>query len=242
MEEQKLANDNLCLKVITGSRLYGTETPTSDFDYMGVFVPPKEYVIGIHKCEQVIVKDEKTQLDYTCYNLPRYIELAMANNPNILSLLYTPKKGIVYENEYGRILRDSRALFLSKKSYHTFKGYAHSQKQKIITKNPIGSRKALVNMFNYDVKFASHLIRLLYEAIDIMVGKELVYPSPHRVDLKAIRAGKWDLGKVLSESERLEQLVDEAYVKSDLQYMCDRDKIENIQMYILEAFWSKDDY
>ena len=36
-------NFKLISKFITGSRLYGTNTPISDVDIRGVFVPIKEY-------------------------------------------------------------------------------------------------------------------------------------------------------------------------------------------------------
>jgi len=237
MKEQDLAESNLILKVETGSYLYGTETPESDRDYQGIFVPPKEYVYGLHRCDQVQVKSDDT--DYTCYTLPKYIHLAMNNNPNILSLLYTPDKNVIFKNEYGQKIIDNRELFLSKKSYHTFRGYAHSQKRKILTKEAEGKRVALIEKHGYDTKFAMHLMRLLYEGLDIMVAKQLIYPCPHRKQLKAIRNGEWDLAKVLAEAERLEHLIDEAYVKSDLQYGADQAKIEKLQMSMLEGYWQE---
>lgn len=239
MEEQQLAKDNLILKVTTGSHLYGTNTEESDWDYQGIFIPPKEYVIGIHTCEQVIVKGKNDSFDYTCYTLPKYFQLARANNPNILSMLYTPERDIHFSNEYGREIIKNRHLFLSKKSYHTFRGYAHSQRHKILSKDPIGKRKDVVDKYGYDTKFAMHLIRLLYEAIDIMVAKEIIYPATNRKVLNAIRNGEWTLEQVLSEAIRLEKLVDESYVRSDLQYSANDKEIEKLQIRLLEQFWNE---
>ena len=53
MEEQLMAKKNLIYKTIVGSKLYGTFTEDSDTDYIGVFVPDKDYVLGIKRCEQV---------------------------------------------------------------------------------------------------------------------------------------------------------------------------------------------
>jgi predicted nucleotidyltransferase len=34
---------NTLFKTVTGSHLYGTNTPTSDIDYAGVFIADKEF-------------------------------------------------------------------------------------------------------------------------------------------------------------------------------------------------------
>lgn len=242
MIEQQIAEKNLILKVSTGSHLYGTNMDKSDMDYQGIFVPPKQYVYGLHRCEQVILntKHKDEMIDYTCFNLIKYIQLAIANNPNILSLLYTPQKNIHFINHQGQLLIDNRELFLSKKSYHSFRGYAHAQKKKLIIKAPLeGKRRELFDKYGYDTKFAMHLIRLLYEALDIMVGKEIIYPCPHNKYLLRIRNGEISLDEVFAESQRLEALVDEAYVKSDLQYAAQEGEIEDLLINMLEQFWSE---
>lgn len=240
MKEIDLAQKNLILKTVTGSHLYGTEREDSDLDYTGIAIFPKEYVYGLHRCDQVILNDKHKdeRIDYTCYSILKYIHLAIANNPNIISVLYTPKERIVHIDEYGAELMEQRAAFLSKKAYHTFRGYAHAQRRKIMFKeNVVGKRKELIDAHGFDTKFAMHLIRLLYECLDIMVNKEIVYPSPHNKMLMEIRAGEKDLPWVLAEATRLENLIDEAYVKSDLQYKADVDRIEKFQMNLLEKFW-----
>jgi predicted nucleotidyltransferase len=240
--EQQLAKENLILKTITGSFLYGTEHEGSDKDYLGIFVPPKEYLYGLKKCEQIILneKDVEETVDYTCYNLQKYIHLAMQNNPNIISVLYTPKDRIVFKDEYGQALIDNRHLFLSKKAYHSFSGYAHAQRKKIMNKdNVIGRRLDLIKKYGYDTKFAMHLLRLFYECLDIMVCGEIVYPSPHRQKLKSVRNGEYDLNWVLTEAHNLEQLVTEAYTKSNLQYKADEKAIEELQIKLFESYWKK---
>ena len=43
--------------------------------------------------------------------------------------------GIIYENELGARLRQNRDLFVTKKAYHSFSGYAHAQFKKMISFN-----------------------------------------------------------------------------------------------------------
>lgn len=244
MEEQQIAKNNLILKTVTGSQLYGTNHADSDLDYQGIFIPPKEYVYGLHRCEQVILQEKHKNevIDYTCYSLMKFIDLARANNPNIISLLYTPRQRIVHLNGYGSRLIDSRHLFLSKKAYHTFRGYAHSQKNKILTKQAEGKRKELIDKYGYDVKFSYHLLRLLYEALEIFVTGEIVYPSANRQLFIAIRNGDKSLDWVLAEAERIEALVDEAYARSTLQNRSDDVSIEKLLMDLLERFWGTNVY
>ena len=241
MQEVELAKKNLIIKGITGSRLYGTETSDSDIDYVGVFIPSPEYMYGLKKCEQVILKEKNAQgvlEEYTCYSLDKYITLAIANNPNILSLFFTPDDRLSYVNDFGRELLSNKHLFLSKKAYHTFRGYAHAQRRKIVSKEAVlGHRKDLIEKYGYDVKFAMHLLRLLYEGLDILVGKELIYPCPMRTLFSSIRRGEKSLEWVLDEADRLEKLIDEQYAKSDLQYSADKVSIEKLQMGMFERFW-----
>lgn len=253
MKEQKLAEDNLILKVVTGSHLYGFNTNKSDVDYQGIFIPPKQYVYGLQYCDEVRVNtktgcNSKGQdiagQDYVCYNLIKFIKLARNNNPNIISIFYTPQNRICFKNKYGNMLLENAHLFLSKKAYHTYRGYAHQQKSKLLSKNPIegSKRKELVDEYGYDTKYACHLIRLLYECLEILVEKKVTYPLVHAKELLKIRNGEYDLDYIFSEAHRLEELVDEAYVGSDLQHSSNNVEIEKLQMNILKDFWFKDKY
>ena len=245
MIEKQMAEDNMIVKVITGSRLYGTDTPDSDYDYQAIFIPNKEYVYGLKSCNEVgmnhkvVIKDKEVQVDYKSYNIVKFIDLAIKNNPNILSLFFTPDNCFINKTDWGKELIEKRDLFLSKKAYHSFRGYAHAQKRKILTKDPIGKRKELIEKYGHDVKFSMNLIRLLYECLDIMTVKQIVYPSPHRKMLKLVRNGEWSMDQVFAEADRVEKLVDEAYVRSDLQHSPNFDAIEKFKMRILEEYWVK---
>ena len=47
------AESNRILEIRSGSHLYGTNTPESDEDFVGIFMPPKEYVYGLKSVEEV---------------------------------------------------------------------------------------------------------------------------------------------------------------------------------------------
>lgn len=117
-------------KSLTGSRVYGTSTPESDYDYRGVAVPPARWFFGYKsRFEQY----EEPGVDTVIYGILKFLKLAADNNPNVIELLYIPTKYWVTSTPYWERLVAARDLFLSQKAYSTFCGYAHSQLKRIQT-------------------------------------------------------------------------------------------------------------
>lgn len=113
-----------------GSHAYGLNTPSSDLDIKGVFMTTPEYQMGfLHKAEQI---EEKTPNDLVIYELSKFFRLAADCNPNIIEVLWTEEKDIIYINEFGRQLRDASEAFLSQKARFTFSGYAISQLKRMV--------------------------------------------------------------------------------------------------------------
>jgi len=112
------------LECISGSHAYGIATPESDVDTRGIFrVHPEDFMSLVRPPKQVTDNEDDT----TFWELRRYFELAAECNPNIIELLFTPEDCINFISPAGRKLLDNRNLFISKRAYHTFSGYAHSQ-------------------------------------------------------------------------------------------------------------------
>jgi len=120
-----IKNNNLLLfECISGSNAYGLNTPESDTDIRGVFYLPKDKFYGLHYVQQV--EDEKKDVVY--YELGRFVELLLKNNPNMLELLATPEDCVLYRDPIMDNLTVD--MFLSKLCKNTFAGYAISQIQK----------------------------------------------------------------------------------------------------------------
>jgi len=141
----------LLLECISGSKAYGLDTPKSDTDIKGVYFLPKEWFYGLHRIEQV---NNETN-DEVYYELGRFVELLIKNNPNMLELLATPDDCILYRHPIMNKL--SINLFLSKLCKETFAGYAITQirkargfKKKIV--NPVAKEKKGVLDFCFAVK------------------------------------------------------------------------------------------
>ncbi len=117
-------NNLLLLEVVSGSKVYGLETPESDTDIKGVFYLPKEMFYGSCYIDQV----SNSTNDITYYELGRYIELLCKNNPNLLEMLCTPNSSVLYKHPLMDIITPD--IFLSKLASETFAGYALTQVKK----------------------------------------------------------------------------------------------------------------
>lgn len=138
---KQAAKENRILEINTGSNLYGTATSESDLDFVGVFLPPKEYILGLQSVKEVDIgiksKDENdkntsTAVDRKLYEFRQFINLALKNNPNILELLFAPEEYILFINGWGEELLAMRHKFPSQQCITKFLGYARSQKHKMI--------------------------------------------------------------------------------------------------------------
>ena len=78
-------------------------------------------------------------------------------------------------------------------------------------------RKAMVRKYQYDVKNAAHLIRLLRMGLEfISTGSLQVYRTTDADELKVIKRGGWTLDQVKAEAARLFAGVEVARAKSPL--------------------------
>ena len=122
-----------------GSVAAGMYVPNSDpdsiddKDVMGVYVGPLEHYLGFGRKDVY----EKWEGEWDCvfFELRKFIGLLLNCNPNVLSLLWLKPNGIIYENALGARLRENRHLFVTRKAYHSFSGYAHAQFKKMISFN-----------------------------------------------------------------------------------------------------------
>ncbi|MBF9140371.1 nucleotidyltransferase domain-containing protein [Hymenobacter sp. BT439] len=120
-----LRHQNLILfEAISGSRAYGTNLPHSDTDLKGVFILPEDQFYGLDYVPQVANETN----DEVFYELRRFVELLLKNNPTVLELLGTPADCVVYR--HALFEQFHAADFLSKLCRQSFAEYAVAQIRK----------------------------------------------------------------------------------------------------------------
>ena len=132
------------LKVRSGSNLYGTNTPKSDTDYIGVFIPQDDYVIGLKSIDsfqeniidKVNGKNTNKAVDCTYYSLQKFLSLCLEGTVNVVEILFANEDNIVEITEEGReLINNLRTCFISQKLIQNSYGYIKSLIRKIY--NPV---------------------------------------------------------------------------------------------------------
>lgn len=128
-DAQQLMTDNLLVKHYAGSLAYGTNLPTSDVDFRGIFVAdPINIRTPFYPLRQV---EDGTEEDTTIYELSNFMKLALDCNPNVVETLWVHEHDIVASSNGYELLRAHAGELLSSKIAFTTSGYALSQLKRI---------------------------------------------------------------------------------------------------------------
>jgi predicted nucleotidyltransferase len=154
------SNRKIIFKARVGSHLYGLNTPDSDEDFLGVYLPSIEDMIGLQSRPKewtenvkLSTSDRNTKGDIDCKYLPIYTFLkeAAEGQSQSVELLFIPNEHIiVMEPEWSRIL-DHREKIISKDSLLPIIGFAKAQASKAVVKgsNLNKIRNLLTSLSNY---------------------------------------------------------------------------------------------
>jgi len=301
------------METIIGSNLYGTNTPTSDEDFAGIFIAPASYLFGLKDIKELdlsliskneLGKNTADAVDRKFYELRRFMNLAYKNNPNITELLFIPNKFLEFDTDYYKLIRGNAYSFLSKNFiYDAFMGYANSQRHKMIIKKEhyeglfaaqeyfknneteeyfvefarnrtvpflsenkkhfmigdlqfqkhllmrkvktmiderlgrITNRVELVLAHGYDTKFASHLIRLLYEGVELLRTGKIVFPLTYADILLDIKNGKYKLSEIMEMAENLEDEMRTAKENSELPEKASFKFVNQLTINLIKMFY-----
>jgi predicted nucleotidyltransferase len=246
---------NIHYEVITGSVSYAVSSDTSDMDIVGFCIPPKDDIFphlrgeipgfgfqhkrfDVWQEHHILDKEARQEYDFSIYSIVKFFQLAMENNPNMVDIMFTPQRCVLYCSAVAQVVRDNRKLFLTKNSYHKFRGYAYAQLHKIGTKSNSSNpkRQADIEAHGMDLKFAYHVIRLALEGEQILMEHDLDIERNAEV-LKAVRRGDWSEEKLRSWFDEKEKHLEELYAKSTLRHSPDEEAIKDLLMTCLEQHY-----
>lgn len=231
-----------------GSHAYGINGPGSDIDIYGFCIPPLQYLLphttghiegfgrqqnNFEQFQVDHIKNNEELYDVSIYNIAKFLHLCMDNNPNMIDCLFVPDDCIIYKSPIANLILNNKNIFLHKGCYHRFLGYAQSQLSKIRNKNPEGKRKAGVDRYGFDVKYASHLYRLADECEQILSTGTLDLRQA-KDQMILIRNGGVSITELESWFENKKERLGCLYKTSTLQHSPDQRKIKDILIQCLE--------
>lgn len=133
------------METVFGSHLYGLNTPTSDKDYKGIFLPhPRDILLG--KAPKTIdtstgdksSKNTVDDVDRQLYSLTKFISLACDGDTVALDMLHADDSKLIANSEIWQYIRANRWRFYTTELTGLF-GYVRKQAAKYGVK---GSRLA----------------------------------------------------------------------------------------------------
>jgi len=140
---------NLISFCVYGSRLHGTSTEESDWDFKGVYMPTKRDIYLGNTSNSISFKAKKGEgknsaedVDIEIYSLSHFVKLAIKGDTTALDMLHTPNDKIIQTSEIWNELTASREEFYTK-NLKSLVGYARSQAAKYGAK---GSRLASMKL------------------------------------------------------------------------------------------------
>lgn len=232
----RTAGHNLLALVEYGSRAYGTVTAASDRDLFGVYVEHDRQIYGLESADTLVYRlnvegdlkqivtdhpqpSAPSDIEMILHPLRKYVALAAAGNPAVLSTLWTPPELSVVRTIASELLFAHRDSFLSKHAGFRHAGYARAQRDALLGRaNRRTNRPGLIEQHGYDTKYAAHLIRLLFAGLDLVRERTFHLPmKPEQLELLVeIRQGDLVLDDVVTLSEKLEQELTAETEDSDL--------------------------
>lgn len=237
------------LSAYRGSIAHGMYVPASsptsidDQDLMAVCVPPPEYYLGLLEYgSRGTVEVKQGAWDIVIYEVRKMIKMLLEGNPSVLSLLWVDPRHNLTVTAPGRLLIESRRLFVGRHVYHSFAGYAESQFTRmthLAFKGYMGEkRKRLVEQFGYDTKNAAHLIRLLRMCVEFLRDGELRVTRLDAAELLAIKQGQWTLTRVQAEAEHLFAEAKQAHRHSRLPDAPMHQRVNALCVQIVHTAWT----
>lgn len=201
------------LRTVVGSGVHGIAIAgTDDHDEMGVYIEPPGHVVGtdgpaqhyVFRTQPEGARSGPGDTDLVSYSLHKYLRLATKGNPTALLPLYAPDDAVITITPLGEELRALAPKVLSRAAVHRFLGYLAAQRERLLghSQGKVPNRPELVARYGYDVKYASHALRLAYQGLEVARDGRLTLPMADAERERVLRVKRGDvsdMAEVLAE-------------------------------------------
>jgi hypothetical protein len=242
---RQIAREGLIFMAEVGSGVHGIaiDSASDDTDYMGLTVEPPECVTGLETFDQfqrhtawdrqggLRERSGRGDCDYLVYGLKKFCRLALAGNPSILNLLFVPESAVVTSTIFSDELLENASWFISQQAAGRYLGYLH--RQRLGMTGEAGAkvkRPELVERFGYDVKYASHALRLGFQGVELLTTGRITLPMPEkqREMVLEIKRGEATMEQALHRIDAVEKA---------LQYVADNNSLPDRPDYTAVNWW-----
>ena len=189
--------DLLILKSVHGSHLYKTNTPTSDKDFYGIYLPSIEAMLlnhGKHFHDESIkksetLKNDSDDIDYKLISVQKFCHMAKQGETIAIDLLCSSKEDwIHYDPQIWEFIYNNRNKFLTK-SLISFLTYSKRQASKYgIKGSRISICKLILDLFR---KYETYrIVEIPFDEINTIYHTALKYLEPITVTINKDNNGE----------------------------------------------------
>ena len=184
----------LIFSKVWGSHSHNTNIPTSDVDYLGVYVAFNRDLLGLQPPADTIDNPEGVKPDYQIHEIGKFCNLLLKGNPGIIEMLFSDR--LTWSDPKWAPLKAERKRFLTQRAVAQYLGYMQGQLKKFAAHGGKGGLHTKGG--EWSEKWAYHMVRLGYDARRIAQGQEpLVWKEgAERDTLMEIRTGQWSQKRV----------------------------------------------
>ncbi|WP_129336573.1 DNA polymerase beta superfamily protein [Cellulomonas endophytica] len=252
--DREVALANEILRTVCGSGVHGMAIAGhDDHDEMGVYVETREQVVGlapsshhyVSRTQPEGVRSGPGDTDLTVYALRKYMRLAVAGNPTVLTVLFAPAGSVLVETPLGTELRELAPVILSLEAGRRFLGYLVGQRERLLgggQRSRVPNRPELVAAHGYDTKYASHALRLGYQGLEVVTEGRLTLPvdGPALAACMEVKRGEVGFDEALRRVDEVRDRLDEAIRsgRSPLRERPDRERIDAWLVGAHERHWA----
>lgn len=192
-------------KGVIGSHLYGTNRADSDVDYLEIILPKKEDIFGLGDRDRSLKHQVSDTLDVQTHTVNKFMRLVCKGNAYAVETLFIRREwmdilGCVSTPEFDWLIARPLEILQLSKVVAGHVGFAIGQYKKMVTCNPnMGERRReMAAQYGYDVKYAAHALRLVWQVKDLLSAGTFHFPmsTARAAVIDEIRGGKIALGVV----------------------------------------------
>ena len=197
------------VKLMFGSHLYGTNTPDSDQDFKGVFLPSKEQIllgkipksIGESTKKENQLKNTSKDVDFETYSLHYFIYLACEGETVALDMLHAPDNMIIEKSHIWNLIVAERERFYTK-NLKAFVGYARRQASKYgIKGSRLNDAQRVLDFLNssLEIDYAAGAMRMGTIWDNLPTGEHIFKHPPNENGMRYYEV----CGRKIGESEMI---------------------------------------